>query len=148
MDFEYTKEELMKLEISIIRIKHEMKNIEKKFPSSYRKDANYVEYEKKLEKKLSTQKIHDYKRFIVNCPVEKQTKFDSLIQKNIDIYNNLGLSEKEFLNKHKYDYKNDPLKLFSNSPLNNELSFAWRELKAKKNTMSNLEYYKDRDWNS
>lgn len=148
MEIEYTKEELMKLEISIIRIKHEMLNIQQKFPSSYRKDANYVEYEKKLEQKLSIQKIHDYKRFIANCPVDKKANFDSFVQKNIDIYNNLGLSEKEFLKTHKYDYKNDPLKLFSNSPLNNELSIAWKELKAKKNTMSDIEYYKDRDWNS
>lgn len=148
MEIEYTKEELMKLEISIIRIKHEMLNIQQKFPSSYRKDANYVEYEKKLEQKLSIQKIHDYKRFIANCPVDKKANFDSFVQKNIDIYNNLGLSEKDFLNTHKYDYKNDPLKLFSYSPLNNELSIAWKELKAKKNTMSDIEYYKDRDWNS
>ena len=141
-----TKEELVKLDITIIRLKHEITAIINKLPTSFTRDKDYIEKKKLLDSKLNLQMIHDignYKRNLVKFPKEiNLSEF-----KNIDKYNNLSLEEKELLNKYNYDYKTDNLKLFTQFPNDSLLTKEWKELKKKKNTQNIYDYYKDRDWN-
>lgn len=142
-----TKEELVKLDISIIRLKHEIKEIINELPTSYLRNKNYIEKKKILDSRLNLQMLHDinnYKRNLAKFPEQ----IDLTEFKNMEIYNNLSITEKELLKKYNYDYKGDNLKLFSNNPKDSLLTNEWKELRKKKNTQSIREYYNDRDWNS
>ena len=142
-----TGEEKVKLDITIVRLKHEITAIINKLPTSFTRDKDYIEKKKLLDSKLNLQMIHDignYNKNLVKFPKEiNLSEF-----RNIDKYNNLSLEEKELLNKYNYDYKTDNLKLFTQFPNDSLLTKEWKELRKKKNTQSIREYYNDRDWNS
>ena len=59
----YTKNDLMRIEISIVRIKHEMEFLKKKIPLSYKNDSIYLNYKKNLEDKLKIQKEFDFSNY-------------------------------------------------------------------------------------
>jgi len=144
------KEELVKLDNAIVRLKHSLNEIVAKLPTSFSKDKNYNEKKKLLDSKLNLQMKHDldrYKRNIAITPKEINS-IDLSEIKNIEKYNNLSLSEKELLKTHNYDYKTDDLKLFSNNPKDALLTKKWKELREQKNIQSTRDYYNDRDWNS
>ena len=53
----------MRIEISIVRIKHEMEFLKKKIPLSYKNDSIYLNYKKNLENKLKIQKEFDFSNY-------------------------------------------------------------------------------------
>lgn len=145
-----TGEEKVKLDITIVRLKHEITAIINKLPTSFTRDKDYIEKKKLLDSKLNLQMKHDLDRYKRNATISPKeiNSIDLSKSKNIEKYNNLSLEEKELLNKYNYDYKTDNLKLFTQFPNDSLLTKEWKELRKKKNTQSIREYYNDRDWNS
>jgi hypothetical protein len=142
-----TSEEKVKLDIFIVRLKHEITDIISKLPTSFTRDKDYIEKKKLLDTKLELQMKHDlvnYKRNLIKFPEEiNLSEF-----KNIDKYKNLSIEEKNLLSKYNYDYRTDSLKLFTQYPNDSLLTKEWKELRKKKNLQSTREFYNDRDWNS
>ena len=139
----YTKNDLMRIEISIVRIKHEMEFLKKKIPLSYKNDSIYLNYKKNLENKLKIQKEFDFSNYKKNC-----SEKDKIMLSNLERYSKLSLSEKELLSKYKYkyDFENDEMKLFTSQPIDSFITKEWKELQLKKSMMNIRDYYKDRDW--
>lgn len=145
-----TKEELVKLDITIVRLKHEINEIVAKLPTSFIKDKNYNEKKKLLDSKLNLQMKHDLDKYKRNMSIiPKEINSVNLLEiENTEKYNNLSLTEKELLKTYNYDYKTDDLKLFSKNPKDTLLTKKWKELRKQKNIQSIRDYYNDRDWNS
>lgn len=131
----------MRIEISIVRIKHEMEFLKKKIPLSYKNDSIYLNYKKNLEDKLKIQKEFDFSNYKKNC-----SEKDKIMLSNLERYSKLSLSEKELLSKYKYDFENDEMKLFTSQPIDSFITKEWKELQLKKSMMNIRDYYKDRDW--
>ena len=138
-----TKNDLMRIEISIIRIKHEMEFLKKKIPLSYKNDSIYLNYKKNLEDKLTIQKEFDFTNYKKNC-----SEKEKIMLSNLERYSKLSLSEKELLSKYKYkyDFENDEMKLYTSQPIDSFITKEWKELQLKKSMMNIRDYYKDRDW--
>ncbi len=138
-----TKNDLMRIEISIIIIKHEMEFLKKKIPLSYKNDSIYLNYKKNLEDKLKIQKEFDFTNYKKNC-----SEKEKIMLSNLERYSKLSLSEKELLSKYKYkyDFENDEMKLFTSQPIDSFITKEWKELQLKKSMMNIRDYYKDRDW--
>ena len=131
----------MRIEISIVRIKHEMEFLKKKIPLSYKNDSIYLNYKKNLENKLKIQKEFDFSNYKKNC-----SEKDKIMLSNLERYSKLSLSEKELLSKYKYDFEKDEMKLFTSHPIDSFITKEWKELQLKKSMMNIRDYYKDRDW--
>lgn len=131
----------MRIEISIVRIKHEIEFLKKKIPLSYKNDSIYLNYTKNLEDKLKIQKEYDFNNYKKNC-----SEKEKIILSNIERYSKLSLSEKELLSKYKYDFEKDEMKLFTSQPIDSFITKQWKELQLKKSMMNIRDYYKDRDW--
>ncbi|QKF72750.1 hypothetical protein AFAEC_0559 [Aliarcobacter faecis] len=143
---EYLEKNSANIEISIIRINHEIKAIKKNFPENYKNNQDYIKFEKKLMEKLELLKKVDYKSYLkYYLDIDENTR---KIFNNTNTYNNLGLKEKELIKKHNYDYKKDPLKLFTDSPTPSTITTEWQVLLTIKNSMSPKQFYDNRDWNS
>lgn len=137
----YTKNDLMRIEISIVRIKHEIEFLKKKIPLSYKNDSIYLNYKKNLEDKLKIQKEFDFNNYKKNC-----SEKDKIMLSNLERYSKLSLSEKELLSNYKYDFEKDEMKLFTSQPIDSFITKEWKELQLKKSMMNIRDYYKDRDW--
>lgn len=129
-------EDLMKIEISIIRFKHELKSLRVKYPYTYKKEKQYKEFTSKLNDKLEIQKKYDFNRYLKNCENEELRKM-----KNLEYYSKLTQLERQFLIKHNYDYENDKMELFSKNHVFSEISLEWQALQIKKANMDDRDFF-------
>lgn len=140
-----SNEDLMKLEISIINLRHELKKILNSKPNIYLKDKKYLELQKELEKKLIFQEKVDFNKYLLNID-DKYSDINPKSILNKKTFNSLGEKEKLFLKEINYDYINDELLLFSNNPKKSNISMQWKVLIKEIQELSNHEFYKNRNW--
>lgn len=140
-----SNDDLMKLEISIINLKHELKKILNNNPNNYFKDKKFLELQKELEKKLIFQEKVDFNKYLLNID-DKYSDINPKSILNKKIFNSLGEKEKKFLKEINYDYINDELLIFSNKPKKSIISKQWKVLRKEVQELNDYEFYKNRNW--
>ena len=152
-EYEDIKSQKMRLSLDIIKIKHQIKDLKLKNINIDESNEEYKSLIDKIILLLQKQEKLDYKSFnenINNEPyLKKYFKKESLKNiPNLELFEKLSVTEKDFLTKEKYDIEKDKYNIFSikESP-QNEFVEKWERIQTTKHNMNLRDYYKDRDWN-
>lgn len=144
------KQDLHILEISIIRLKHDLKAEIEKSGINYKKGKKYIELKNEFDQKLDTLKELNFSKYKSYCLDNVEIIDKNRIKEfeNTQRYNNLNIDEIELFKKYNYDYKEDKLKLFTLNPIDSMLTKEWLKLQKRKSSMSLRELSMSRNWNS